>query len=184
MNRPGPFTYFIGNPISVLALFALTAWLAYQWYSGAASGFLPLVTGGVALAANNARERLEKYRQWNREWDSMGGARSSNPLGAVLRNPNAKPMIGVALWLIFAFGLIAMADSPEKRVAIVLFALGTLVLIGGALYRLARRNRVSSTKAKEVGDLPVTQCMRTPSQSPSVQQAFAALPPYCRSLFG
>ncbi len=88
-------------------------------------------------------------------------------------------IVGGAIWCLFAYG----ALTTGNQVVAGMFWVGTLILVGGGLYRMSQRNKATAPKPRENRDVPVTLCMRATSQSPSVQQAFAALPAYCLPLF-
>ena len=62
MNRPSPFTYFMGNPISLIGVWLLTAALAYQWYANGGPGILPIITGLAAISASNAYQRIDTVK--------------------------------------------------------------------------------------------------------------------------
>ena len=73
MNRPSAFTYLIGNPISLIGLWLVTAILAYRSYEAQLPIILPIITGIAAISATNAYQRLDAYRLWRREWEALGG---------------------------------------------------------------------------------------------------------------
>ncbi len=184
MNRPSAFTYFIGNPISLIGVWLLTAFLAYQWYANGGPGILPIITGIAAISASNAYQRIDKYRLWKREWEAMNGVATTGTMtGDLMRTTAFRVVVGGAIWCAFAYGALTIGNQPGGKAAAGLFWLGTLVLIVGGLYRLVRRNRAAAPKQAAIRDVPVTQCLRAPMQSPSLQQAFASLPEYCRPLF-
>ena len=182
MNRPSLFTYLIGNPLSLLALWLVTAYLAYQWYGAQVPVIFPIMTGIAAIAASNAYQRLDKYRLWKREWETMNGGPSSHSRASIMRKPGVRIVLGLAIWCAMAYGALTLGNQPGTQVAAGLFWVATLVLIVGSLYRLARRKRATPKQA-EIRDVPVTVCLKTPQQSPSLNQAFASLPEYCVPLF-
>ncbi|MGH6871250.1 MAG: hypothetical protein ACREHE_07075 [Rhizomicrobium sp.] len=184
MNRPSPFTYLIGNPLSLIGAWLLTAFLSYQWYANGGPGILPIITGIAAISASNAYARIDKYRLWKREWEAMNGVVTTGTVtGDLMQKPGFRFVIGGAIWCVFAYGALTIGNQPGGQTAAGLFWVGTLVLILGGLYRLVRRNRApAAAKKAEIRDVPVTLCVK-PQQSPSVSQAFAALPEYCAPLF-
>jgi len=184
MNRPSAFTYFIGNPISLIAVWLLTAFLAYQWYANGGPGILPIITGIAAISASNAYQRIDKYRLWKREWEAMNGVATTGTMtGDIMRTTGFRVIVGGAIWCAFAYGALTIGNQPGGQVAAGLFWAATLVMIVGGLYRLVRRNRAAAPKQAEIRDVPVTQCLRSPMQSSDLRQAYAALPEYCTSLF-
>jgi len=180
MNRPGFLTWLIGNPLSLAALWLFTAFLAYAWYAWQAPVLFPIVVGVIALAAINASEHLGEYRQWKREWDSMGGDGPSLTR-ALVRSRGVRVVIGGAVWCAMAYGALVAGKQPETQAAAGLFWLGTLGLIVVSIYRLIRRRR-ARPKPQEIRDVPVTLCLAVPQRSPEPREAYAALPEYCRFL--
>jgi len=183
VNRPSLFTYIIGSPISLLAVWLLTAFLAYQWYANGGPGVLPIITGITAIAASNAYQRIDSYRLWKREWDAMNGVTATGTVtGDLMRKAGFRLLVGGAIWCAFAYAALTVG-TPTGRAVAGLFWIGTLLLIATGIYRLIRRVLPARSKANNVRDVPVTQCLKAPTQSPSVQQTLTELPDYCRPLF-
>jgi hypothetical protein len=184
MNRPSPFTYLIGNPITLIGAWLLTAFLAYQWYANGGPGILPIITGIAAISASNAYARIDKYRLWKREWEAMNGVATTGTMtGDLMRTTGFRVVIGGAIWCLFAYGALTIGKQPGGQTAAGLFWIATLVMIVGGLYRLIRRKRAAAPKQSAIRDVPVTQCLRAPMQAPDLRQAYAALPEYCAPLF-
>jgi hypothetical protein len=180
MNRPSPFTYLIGNPISLIGAWLLTAFLAYQWYANGGPGILPIITGIAAISASNAYARIDKYRLWKREWEAMNGVATTGTItGDLMQKPAFRFVIGGAIWCVFAYGALTIGNRPGGQAAAGLFWIATLVMIAGGLYRLFRRKRAAAPKQAAIRDVPVTQCLRAPMLGPDLRQAYAALPEYC-----
>jgi hypothetical protein len=183
MNRPSSFTYFIGNPISLIGIWLLTAFLAYQWYANGEAVILPIIAGLAAISASNANQRLNKYRLWKREWEAMNGVVTTGTVtGDLMRTTGFRIVVGGVLWCVFAYGALTIGNAPEGKLVAGLFWMTTLVMIVGGIYRLIRRNR-AAPKKPVVRDVPVTLCLKPAQQSPSLGQAFASLPEYCMPLF-
>ncbi|MEI9990124.1 MAG: hypothetical protein WDM86_08805 [Rhizomicrobium sp.] len=182
MNRPAIFNYIIGNPISLIALWVLTAFLTYRWYALSGPVLLPIITGLGALAASNAAQRIGKYRDWKRDWDAMNGIAPA-PAGAFLRTPAVRLFVGVPLWCLFAYGAVTMTNTLGGRVAAALFWLGSLLIVGGWIVQGLRRRHARAPKVRQVRDVLVTQCLRAPIRSPALQRAHASIPDYCADLF-
>jgi hypothetical protein len=184
MNRPSAFTYLIGNPISLIGAWLLTAFLAYQWYANGGPGILPIITGLAALSASNAYARIDKYRLWKREWEAMNGVSTTGTMtGDLMRTKGFRFIVGGAIWCVFAYGALTIGNQPGSQWVAGLFWLGTLAMIGGGIYNLIKRKRVAAPKQVAIRDIPVGQCLRVPMQSPNLQQSYASLPEYCAPLF-
>jgi len=182
MNRPTIFNYIIGNPVSVIGLWILTAFLTYQWYALNGPVLLPIIAGLGAISASNAAQRIGKYRDWKRDWDAMSGIAPA-PAGAFLRTPAVRLFVGVPLWLLMAYGALTVTNTPGGRVAAGLFWLATLLVVGNWMVQAVRRRSARRPKARQVKEVIVGQCLRAPMRSPALQQAYRELPDYCRPLF-
>ncbi len=179
MRRPSGFTYVIGNPLSVIALALGAAYFAYQWWSGG-SPAIALAAFLAAAYAAGASGRLQKYNDWKREWDAMGGKRPAERTARRVWNSVAvRVVIGLPLWCVFAYLALTGGNATEMRVARALFWLATLVMLIGLTYRLARRRKSRAIASRDVA---VTLCVPPPRQSPDLNQAYASLPTYCRTL--
>lgn len=184
MNRPGLVTYLLGNVVSFFALFDLVLFLAYEWWAVHTSPAPAILAGLAFVWSMGAREKIENYRHWKREWDAMEGRPPPQPLMARIRaNPVLRFSIGLPLWFGMAY-LVWHANDPVREVGIAFFSFATVLMIGSPVYaRIRQRKQVAAVRREEeLKDLPVMLCLRAPQQSPSVQQAYAALPGYCAAL--
>ncbi|MBI1262763.1 MAG: hypothetical protein GC184_13675 [Rhizobiales bacterium] len=178
MNRPGFLTWLIGNPLSLIGMWLLTAFLAYAWYAWQAPVLFPIVAAVVALSSLNANEHLGEYRQWKREWQAVGGEGGASVINALFRSRVVRFVVGGIIWCAFAYAAITAGNQQGMQAVAGLFWLGTMGLIARRIYRFARRNR-AKPKPQEIRDVPVTQCLPVSQQSPGLAQALAALPDYC-----
>lgn len=185
MNRPSAFTYLIGNPLSLIALWLLAAFAGYRWYTGDAGIIWPVIATLAAISAWNANGRLNKYRLWKREWEAMNGVVTTGTIiGDLIQRPAVRAVIGGATWLAMAYGALTLANQPGMKVATGLFWLGSLFLICAIAYRSMKRRRTRAETTRQVGDVPVTVCLTPPRLSPSSQQAMSLIPDYCKRLLG
>lgn len=179
MNRPGPITYLFGNPGIALTALLLALVFTYEGFVGQASPLIALAAWVGAFYCSRAYERLDKYRLWKLEWDAMDGQpRRAGLLQRAARN-TALRMIGAGLlWFWMASEALSISNQPGREFAVGLFFIGTLVLIAGGVFRVGWR--VWRSRGRRVArDIPVTLCLRPFRQSPSVREAFAALPEFC-----
>jgi hypothetical protein len=176
VRQPNLPTRLFGNPASAIALLVAAGFCIYEWWSGQGSGGLALIAFLAAGYAMAASERLEKYKQWKREWEAMEGNRpaptAARPLTAL------RAVLALAVWCFFAFLALSQANQPDAQLGVGLFWLATAVIVVAGIASLFRKRR--NTRTRVVTDIPVTLCVPIPRNSPSAAQAFAALPQYCR----
>ena len=90
-------------------------------------------------------------------------------------------LLGFAIWIAFAIGAQNASHESGGQAVSGLFWLTSLVMFGGAAWRALKRQRPAVTPAQK--DEVVSVCVGRPVQSPSLQQAYDALPGYCRAMF-
>jgi Flp pilus assembly protein TadB len=180
MKRPAPIVYLFGNPLSVVALVIAALYLAYAWWAAQGSGALAFIALLVASYSFKASDQLSKYNHWNREWNAMEG-RASGARGGGTKVSNLRALIGiVALGAAFIF-VLNSANTPGMRVAAVLIGLALAVAVVGTVMRARRK----STKPLQAArDVAVTVCLPPMKAAPTLAQARAAVPGYCKPLFG
>jgi len=184
MNRPSAFTYLIGNPLSLIALWLLAALAGYRWYAGDAEIIWPVIAALAAISAANANGRLNKYRLWKRDWEAMNGVVTTGTIiGDLMLRPVFRVVAGGAIWLAMAYGALTLASQPGMKVATALFWLGTLLLVCAGAFRWARLRWTGARQTRRVGDVLVAVCVAIPRQSPTTKQAFGQLPDYCFQLY-
>ncbi len=180
MKRPAFSAYLFGNPISILALIAVTAALTYFWWTAQGSGFLALIAGLGLAYGFKANDELEKYGQWKREWQAMEG-KSARGIPGGLRI--ALRVIGAVV--AFCFIVVVLVDTPDTldmQVAKGLVVLALLIGIGGWIYRGAKALRARRRQRDSFRDVPVAVCIPAPRQATTLTGAYAAVPAYCAAL--
>ncbi|MEI9994912.1 MAG: hypothetical protein WDM91_09985 [Rhizomicrobium sp.] len=179
MKRPGPVVYLFGNPLSVLALAILTAYLIYVWWAMQGSGTLAFVALLTASYAFKASDQLTKFSRWKREWQAMEG---SAP-GASLRRfvPSWRVLGGVVGLGGGGFLLLAAPKTPDGNIASGVVVLAVLIGIVGILFRRSCQGRPRRGEAAS-RDVVVTVCVVMPRQKSALAYAYAALPEYCAAL--
>jgi len=173
MKRPPAATMFFGHPAIVLAMGGAFLWVAYLWLRGEAGGAGALALLVAAVACAKANDRRQHYRQWKREWDIMGG---KLPVGRI-SFATLKVGIAILCWVAMAVAALEWMDDPDRRWLAVLFWCATGL---GLLNRLLQWRK--SRKPARLREAPVSLCLRAPLRSPSLADARAALPDYCRTL--
>lgn len=163
----------MGHPVVSVTLVLFTCWLGYRYWLGVIEPTAVLIVGVIALSAAKANQRYSAYQQWKLEWSLMGG---HDPRVRV--SPRAfKNVLGIASW----FGLLALALNnahPELRWAVALFWFATMVMVLAAAYRWWRARR-RPNRPREVA---VSVRLAKPLRSPSLSEAYAALPDHCRAM--
>ncbi|MDH4745874.1 hypothetical protein OMP43_17755 [Sphingomonas sp. CBMAI 2297] len=174
MKRPPASVMFFGHPLVVAAVGCFALWLGYLWWTGAAEGVGALVALLAATGCARAGERAGKYRQWQREWNAMSGTpRGGVSLGGLRK---VAAIVGGLL-----AGLLALSylSHPTLSWAAILTLLG----LGIAVLRAMTGGAKTKASAKRAASTPsVAQCLRPPGQSTHLNQAYAALPDYCRRM--
>lgn len=173
MREPTTFQWLIGNaPVSLLVNLTMLASIWF-WYVGQLNGWITFAVIAVASVSHRASERVSRYSAWKREWDGTGSRSFRLP-----RIPGLKYATAFAVWLAFAaMALDGADDGGAVAVAVVLFWIATLVMIGAMLLRLGRG---LSPRGRAGGAVAV--CVSAVIQSPSVSRATSALPEYCHQL--
>jgi hypothetical protein len=101
---------------------------------------------------------------------------AGEPLGGIsLRQFKAlRILLAIILWGGMAYLAYDMRNDPEMRVAVWCFVAGSVLGFGNLIWT-TRKN--SLPKAQKWKDVPVTQCLRGSSRSPSLSEAVHELPP-------
>lgn len=172
MRPPSVLQWLFGNPVSALVLVLGGLFVGYRWLTGEFTWFAALLAAMVAGYSARAYERVASYSAWKREWDMMNGR---SPGLRLPRIGGLRYVLGIVAWMFLALLAIGSVDEPMMRIPVVLFWLATTVMVVVGLYRLAsgRGGRVSNR------DATVAVCTGKPPQSPSLGQAYSALPAYC-----
>ena len=169
MTPPGLKTQLLANPAVILGSWGTGAWLVYQWTQDQVAWPFVVMIGVFVSSVMKAEERVRAYRQWKREWDSLGNTTPRR---------RAHPLIGLALGLLLTAFIAAPATMrPAMLAGAFVAALVFLILfLCLRMVRAIRRRR--SAKAEIVAICVGAPVMRVPT----LQQAFAALPDHCKRL--
>tara|TARA_R110002051_G_scaffold269600_1_gene329796 strand:+ start:8722 stop:9261 length:540 start_codon:yes stop_codon:yes gene_type:complete len=175
MREPTTFQWLIGNaPVSLLVNLTMLASIWF-WYVGQLNGWLTVAAIAIGSVSFRASERVSRYSAWKREWDGGGGRGFRLP-----RIPGLKYATVFAVWLAFAaMALDGADDGGAVQIAVALFWIAAVVMIGTMLFRLGR-GPLSRGRAGGV----VAVCVSANIRSPSVSGAISSLPAYCKRLIG
>jgi hypothetical protein len=173
MKRPRTATLMTGHPLVAAPLCILHAVVGVACTYSAGFGWGTLYCLVFIAWVTNCAKEAARYRAWKREWDALDpdhrpparlrGAR--NLIGAAV-------IVGGGYWLFATYG----DPASPAHLIVTLLAFGAPVLAVAALL-LRRRRRGSSTPQPWF----VSQAISRPLPAPSVAEAFARLPDYCRS---
>ncbi len=178
MKRPSPATYIFGNPVSLAVIGLGACGIGYEWWIGEAPGLLAVIAAGFAIVAMNAYERLQRYGDWKREWEAMGGNAPGWRFASFARAwPRLRIVLGLSAWGLWAYFVFARGDQPDMDLPVFWPTTGVMILAGAHRFWQYRRNR-----RLVVQDVAVGECLPVPRQSPSLAQAIAVLPTYCHGL--
>lgn len=178
MNRPSFFTYAIGNALSFLAMSIGLVVFGIQFFTTGQGGVIALVFLIAGSASYKANERIRAYNDWQREWAAMNGEtprQFSLPGLGKLRT-----VVGVIIWIVFAFMALGASGTPGLEIPLAMFWTGTALGVGVAIWRLFKRGKPAPRRGAEF----VSHCLNRPGQSASLNQAYNALPDYCRRIMG
>jgi hypothetical protein len=197
MNRPQHSDFVLGSTLSVAVIVTGTLGVALLW--GAQddrqpiSWVFPVLGILMCRAALMARRRVATYTSWRRDWEEAAGitpqasAQAQRNAPLALRKRIDRAVGVVAVWVIGAGWLVLHAGESIPAYPMVAsgFALANAWGLGLAVRRMARGARrapsARTTASGGSGDV-VSVCLPVPRGSPTVGQATAALPDYCRAL--
>lgn len=175
MRRPPLPVMLMGHKLTALPIWAGIFVTGYRTWIGVqdATGLIVFVALGVLCG--KASQRREAYLGWKRDWEAMNGTTPRQRYEAnFLRN-----VVAVLAWLLGAFIASALMYNDHDRWIAILFWLGSFVFFAR---RVAIWHRSRQPPARSGKQTPVTVCLRRPVSAPSVEQAYAQLPAYCREL--
>jgi hypothetical protein len=172
MMRPRTSTLVAGHPVVMTPLLLIDGFIGYVATDTQGFGWgtvLPLVIAGWLM---NCAKEAGRYRAWRRDWESLDP--DYRPPQHFLKAAGyVVALIGAAatVWLLANFN---DPNSSAHVVAPLLIATLVVAVIAKLALRLRRRRPTSA-------DWIVTQAIPRPVPAPSVAEAFARLPDYCRS---
>lgn len=175
MKQPSGRTKFLAHPVigmPVTAVGAVFLWAAFQG-SNLLVGFMAVCLIG---AAQQAREQVNAYKAWEREWNGM--AAGSQP--ARKRSWGAWAVVGLGLvW----WGLACASGYDPYKGAVGTLGLMAVSAIAIQFLKMAWRiiPRLRRPSAKSA---VVTVIARPVMPTPSLTDAYCALPSYCHALLG
>jgi hypothetical protein len=173
MMRPRTSTLVAGHPLVMVPLFLLHAFLGVAYTYTEGFGWLSLYALVFLGWLANCYKEAARYREWKREWDALDpDHRPPRPIRAGAQWMVAAGIIIGCFWLFLHF------DDPTSAAHIIapMVVVGIpLLWIASVLLRRRNRQRPNSQ------DWIVSQAISRPLPAPSVAEAFARLPDYCRS---
>ena len=175
MQRPRTHVLVTGHPLVAVPMIALHAIAGVAYTLSEGFDWFSVYAIFVAGLAYNHHQEAAKYRAWRREWDSMDPDFVA-PRGITRRVTNIATLIVVAavtLWMIATY------DDPGSAAHLI----GPLLLIGLPALWLARAVIRRKRRTASSQTWIVTQATTRALPAPSVADAYARLPDYCRPLF-
>jgi hypothetical protein len=165
MKPPTSFQWLVGNSVVSLVLMLGALAVIGMWLMGTATGWAAFAAAIVASVAAKASEKVRAHAAWEREWNGGGGGGISLP-----RHWRLVP--GLAAWAWLAWLSLQPSDGdPTLELASGLFWIGNAVLAVFVVVRFFRRGSPRRGKA-----IVVQSCLAVPMRSPSVREAYQALP--------
>ena len=176
MSRPNFVTYLFGNGVSFFLISIALLAFGYQYFTTGQGGILALLCLVAGSYAYKANERIRAYNDWQREWNAMNGVPASS---FVMPNLSGfRVVLGVGIWIVMAFAALSSAGTPGLEIPLFMFWLGTGLGVVVAVRRLLKGRAARPRK----GDGLVQISVNTPGASPSLNQAYSALPDYCQRI--
>lgn len=166
MKPPTSFQWLIGNSVVSLVLMLGALAVIGMWLMGTATGWAAFAAAIVASLAAKASEKVRAHAAWEREWNGGGGR------GGISLPRHWRVVPGLAAWGWLAWmSLQPTEGDPTLELARGLFWIANALLAGFVVVRFFRRG--SSRRGKSV---LVQPCLTVPLRSPSVREAYQALP--------
>jgi hypothetical protein len=171
MKRPTVLHFFFGHPLVGLAIFAAACVVWVRWWQGEAAGVGAVLMLFAVLMAGQAFDTVNDYRHKVREWKALAG----EPLDGVSLQQlkGLRIALAIILWGGMAYMAYDMRNDPEMKIAVWLFVAGSVIGFSNLIWTTRRK---PSAKAQKWKDVPVTQCLRVSSRSPSLGQTVFDLP--------
>lgn len=178
MNRPRTNMLVMGHPLIGVPMLLADAVAGFAYTDSAGFGLGTVFALVFAGWVTNCMQQRARYCSWQRQWNSLDpNYRAPQPIRTTLRHLRALIIVGPLA--AGAFWLLANFNDPTSAAHV----LAPLVVVGLPLIILAAlfaRRRKRQPKARE---WTVSQAVTRPQPVPTVAEAFASLPDYCRPLF-
>lgn len=173
MMKPRNSILIAGHPLVAVPMLSICVFLGGLEVIRVGFGWLTLISLVLGGWFGNCMKQAGQYRAWRRDWDSLDpDYRPPRPLRALSRLVLTAVSIAGGYWLLANY---RDAASPAHLTvsfmawALPVMAVAALVLRGRKHARGASRTWL------------VSQANSRPLPAPSVAEAFARLPDYCRS---
>lgn len=177
MRRPSIATYLLGNGPVMFALVLLSLATLYAWWEGLAAGGAAILAFVAMSVSVKARERLNAYQHWKRQWEQLG-VESGSSLGLARKGRRGIGMVCVALVILYCA---ANAHDP-LIVGALLWLVGGLCCLG--VYHL-RKRKAANPKQHTPDEYAVNISIRQPlMEIPPLEVAYRQLPCHCARLLG
>jgi hypothetical protein len=172
MLKPRNSIIMAGNPLVAVPMISACGFVGFLEVTHDGFGSVTLIALVLGGWFGNCMKVAGQYRAWRRDFDALDpDYRPPRPLRAMARAVTAVPIFLGCLWLFTHYDDPASAAhviAPTLMVGLPLLWIASLVL---------RRKR----RRPKSRDWIVTQAISRPLPAPSVAEAFARLPDYCRS---
>lgn len=173
MNRPKASTLIVGYPLVTVPLFLLDGWFGYTATANTGFGWGTLLALLFGAWLVKCSEEAGRYRAWRRDWNALDpNYRPPQPLRLAIRVMMALPILLGFFWLLANF------NDPSSPARLIAWGIGVAIpMLWIARLILRRRKRRPTSQ-----DWIVTQAIPRSLPAPSVAEAYARLPDYCRPL--
>lgn len=171
MREPPFRVRFLGHPVVMAPVMGVGLFILYQWTQQPEIGLLGLVAIAAMAVVGKAAERRMEFVRWRRAWDAMADTEPAS----------RSPALGkLAIAIMVPVGFVAFERGVLDGVAgpaVTLGGLGGILLAGTMLLRrrLGSGRRALPASRSDV----VTVCARPVIGTPSMTDAYSALPDHC-----
>jgi hypothetical protein len=172
MMKPRNSILIAGRPLVAVPMISLCGFVGVLAVVNDGFGWPMLILLVLGGWFGNCMNVAGQYRAWRRDWDALDpDYRPPRPVRAMGRAVAAVPVFLGCLWLLRHY------DDPTSAAHVI----APMLVVGLPLLWIARLVLRRKRRQRNPRAWIVAQAISRPLPAPSVAEAFARLPDYCRS---
>jgi hypothetical protein len=172
MMRPRTSILVAGHPLVAVPMISLCGFVGFLEVTHEGLGQVTVIALVLGGWFGNCMKVAGQYRAWRREFDGLDpDYQPPQPLRTVGRVVVAVPLFLGCLWLFLHY------DDPAS----VAHVIARMLMVGLPLLWIASLVLRRKRRGRNAPAWIVAQAISRPLPAPSVAEAFARLPDYCRS---